>query len=603
MTTDAANADLIFGKYDIQSRLAIGGMGEVFFAVQRGVQGFERPAILKNLLPDLAQQEGFVEQFLDEARVAATLNHPNVVSIYEVGLWNGTYFIAMEYIQGRNVSQLIKVSLRNKTPMPPLVAAQIVRDAALGLHHAHVAKDARGQPLNIVHRDISPQNIMVRDDGVTKVVDFGIARASNRATRTATGTVKGKLAYMAPEQVTQSSAALTAHADQYSLGVVLWEMCAARRLFRADNDIALMGMVLQAKVPRLTEVAPAVPPALADVVARMVAAEPTDRFPSCAQVAKELDAVLGQFPALNEESPVATFLRELGPWDVPTPQVTPSSPRGNFVISLGGGAGRASPGSGLAENPTRAGGGPSVDVDLSPTGVLPPGAGATAGRGRRAAVVAGVAALLLAVAGVGWRLTSGRVPPPEPVPPSAPAVVVPPTPGPVPVVPAPAPPAANATWTLKTTPPGAVVRLDGRPLGNSPLDLVVSPGESHFLLVERPGFKRDERELPPLAPGEAKALQLTLSPLRQAGPPTPVNTPTAAPVAAAAVGPGFLTLSTTPWTKVTAGREVLGSTPLFKVRLPPGEHTLTLVNEGQNVNTTRQVTIKPGEVTKLDLKL
>lgn len=311
MTTNAANADLVFGKYEIQSRLAIGGMGEVFFAVQHGVQGFERPAILKNLLPDLAQQEGFVEQFLDEARVAATLNHPNVVSIYEVGLWNGTYFIAMEYIQGRNVSQLIKAALRNQTPMPPLVAAQVVRDAALGLYHAHVAKDPRGQPLNIVHRDISPQNIMVRDDGVTKVVDFGIARASNRATRTQTGTVKGKLAYMPPEQVTQSSSELTAQADQYSLGVVLWEMCASRRLFRADNDIALMKMVLDAKVPPLTAVAPAVPPALAEVVARMVTRDPEGRYPSCAQVAKELDAVLAQFPppATSRRSP-----RSSAPW-------------------------------------------------------------------------------------------------------------------------------------------------------------------------------------------------------------------------------------------------------------------------------------------------
>lgn len=428
MTTNAANADLVFGKYEIQSRLAIGGMGEVFFAVQHGVQGFERPAILKNLLPDLAQQEGFVEQFLDEARVAATLNHPNVVSIYEVGLWNGTYFIAMEYIQGRNVSQLIKAALRNQTPMPPLVAAQVVRDAALGLYHAHVAKDPRGQPLNIVHRDISPQNIMVRDDGVTKVVDFGIARASNRATRTQTGTVKGKLAYMPPEQVTQSSSELTAQADQYSLGVVLWEMCASRRLFRADNDIALMKMVLDAKVPPLTAIAPAVPPALAEVVARMVARDPEGRYPSCAQVAKELDAVLAQFPTPGDESPVATFLRSLGPWDVPTPQATPSAPRANFVISLSGSAPRPAPAPGA---PTRnhAAPPPSVDVDLAPTGKLVTGP-LVVPRSRTPMVVAALA--LLAVGGlVAWRLLAT----PEPVAPPPPVVVTPPPkPAPVAVV-------------------------------------------------------------------------------------------------------------------------------------------------------------------------
>ncbi len=237
---------LIFDKYEIQHRLAVGGMGEVFYALQRAaVKGFERPVILKNLLPDLAQQEGFIEQFLDEARVAATLNHPNVVSIYEVGLWNGTYFIAMEFIRGRNLSQLVKGSLKKNLPIPPAVIARIVRDAAMGLDHAHSAKDGQGKELNIVHRDISPQNIMVRDDGVTKVVDFGIARASNRATRTATGALKGKLAYMAPEQVLSRN--VTGLADQFALGVVLWEMCTRRRLFHGENDLDLIKQVMESQ--------------------------------------------------------------------------------------------------------------------------------------------------------------------------------------------------------------------------------------------------------------------------------------------------------------------------------------------------------------------
>src|SRR5688572_3966240 len=122
-------------------------MGEVFYAVQKGVAGFERPVILKSLLPDLASQEGFIDQFLDEARVAATLNHPNVVSIFEVGLWDGTYFIAMEYIQGRNIAQMLKASIKSAKPVPPVVTARILHDAALGLHHAHTANDASGRPL------------------------------------------------------------------------------------------------------------------------------------------------------------------------------------------------------------------------------------------------------------------------------------------------------------------------------------------------------------------------------------------------------------------------------------------------------------------------
>lgn len=169
--------NLIFGKYDIIRRLALGGMGEVFLSRQTGV-AVDRLVILKSLLPELAEQEGFVDQFLDEARVAATLNHPNIVGIYEVGLWNGQYFIAMEFIHGEDLSKLYRAAKKQKEKVPFEVSAKIIHDAALGLDHAHAAKAMDGTPLNIVHRDISPQNIMVRGDGVTKVVDFGIAKAS-----------------------------------------------------------------------------------------------------------------------------------------------------------------------------------------------------------------------------------------------------------------------------------------------------------------------------------------------------------------------------------------------------------------------------------------
>jgi serine/threonine-protein kinase len=222
-------------------------MGEVFYAVQKGIPGFERPVILKSLLPDLAVQKELVDQFLDEARVAATLNHPNVVQIFEVGLWNGTYFIAMEYIRGRNLSQVLRRAIESGLDVPPSVVARVIADAAQGLHHAHTATDAQGRPLNIIHRDISPQNIMVRDDGVTKVVDFGIARASNRSTRTATGTLKGKLAYMAPEQILGEY--MTPAADQFALGVCFWEMLVGARLFKADQNLHILKKVLEDPVP------------------------------------------------------------------------------------------------------------------------------------------------------------------------------------------------------------------------------------------------------------------------------------------------------------------------------------------------------------------
>src|ERR1043165_4815958 len=252
-------------------------MGEVFLARQSGVAGFDRLVILKSLLPDLAAQEDFVDQFLDEARVAATLNHPNIVSIYEVGLWNGTYFIAMEYIKGDNLSRLQRAAERQKNRVPLDVAAFIIHDAAHALDHAHKATDIHGKPLSIVHRDISPQNIMVRTDGVTKVVDFGIAKAANRSSRTATGLLKGKVQYMSPEQV--SGQELDGRADQFALGVVLWEMVAGRKLFSGGTDLDVLRAVISAPIPKLTEIVPDVPAELERCVERMLARERNQRYP------------------------------------------------------------------------------------------------------------------------------------------------------------------------------------------------------------------------------------------------------------------------------------------------------------------------------------
>ena len=171
-----AEPQLIFDKYRLVKRIAIGGMGEIFLARQSDTL-IDRFVILKSMLPDLAADQTWVDQFLGEARVAATLNHPNIVSIYEVGAWEGIYYLAMEYIDGDDLTRLIGGAQKSRRLIPPVLAAQIVLEAATALEHAWEAKDIEGRPLNIVHRDISPQNIMLRRDGVVKVVDFGIACA------------------------------------------------------------------------------------------------------------------------------------------------------------------------------------------------------------------------------------------------------------------------------------------------------------------------------------------------------------------------------------------------------------------------------------------
>ncbi|MCC7075215.1 MAG: protein kinase [Deltaproteobacteria bacterium] len=298
---------LIFGKYEKIRRIAQGGMGEVFLARQTGVM--DRLAILKSLRGDLAKERDFVEQFLDEARVAATLNHPNIVSIFDVGDWKGTYYIAMEYVQGEDLSKLWYAAAKAGVGLPFQVSVRICYEAALALDHAHRARDVRGHPLNVVHRDVSPQNIMVRGDGVVKLVDFGIAKAANKASRTQAGMVKGKLQYMSPEQV--RGEALDGRSDQFSLGVVLWEMCTGRRLFKAESEVNTLHKILQAPIPKLSQHVPGFPPELEAAILRMLEREIDRRFKSLADVAAELKAYLDRSAIANGETSVAAFVQQI----------------------------------------------------------------------------------------------------------------------------------------------------------------------------------------------------------------------------------------------------------------------------------------------------
>jgi serine/threonine protein kinase len=310
----------------------IGGMGEIFLARQSGVAGFDRLVILKTLLPELAEQPGFVDQFLDEARVAATLNHPNIVNIYEVGEWGGLYVIAMEYIKGDNLGRLMAAISRANDKMPHRVAARIVMDASSALDHAHFALDANGKPLGIVHRDIGLQNIMVRTDGVTKVVDFGIARAANRSTRTRTGLIKGKLQYMSPEQV--SGGELDGRSDEFSLGVVLWEMITGQRLFKADNEFQTMQKLLTEPIPVPSSLEPTLDLDLEKIVMRMLQREREKRYQRCVDVTEALRSYLSASGGEVPERDVAKVVEKYVGTDLAeaTRDLTPS--KETFASSL-----------------------------------------------------------------------------------------------------------------------------------------------------------------------------------------------------------------------------------------------------------------------------
>ena len=303
------SASLIFNKYEIVKRLAMGGMGEVFVARQTGIAGFDRLVILKNLLPDLAKQDELVNQFLDEARVAATLNHPNIVSILEVGEWEGVYYLAMEYIKGADLVQLQIDAYKKGKKIPISVAGQIIADSANGLDHAHHASNMSGDALNIVHRDISPHNIMIRTDGVAKVVDFGIAKAAGRLTRTATGMIKGKLHYMSPEQIQGQT--ITGATDQFALGVVLWEMLARKRLFKEKSDIRTYERIVACDIPALSSVNSEIPPEFEKIVMRMLAKDPAERYPRIGEAGSDLNRFVHLYDQKAGNQQVSDFLQEV----------------------------------------------------------------------------------------------------------------------------------------------------------------------------------------------------------------------------------------------------------------------------------------------------
>jgi eukaryotic-like serine/threonine-protein kinase len=193
-----------YGRYQLVKKLATGGMAQIYLARQQGPEGFEKMLVVKRILPHLAENDDFITMFLDEARIAARLNHPNIVQIFDLGAQDDSYFIAMEFIHGEDLRKIWKQAERLENPFPLPLICRVIIDACAGLDYAHKKLDAAGKPLNIVHRDISPQNILVSFEGGVKVVDFGIAKAADQATVTKSGVLKGKYSYMSPEQSTGS---------------------------------------------------------------------------------------------------------------------------------------------------------------------------------------------------------------------------------------------------------------------------------------------------------------------------------------------------------------------------------------------------------------
>jgi len=293
-------------KYEILTRLSVGGMAELFLAFTSGPGGFRKFVALKQILPDVKTEE-FVKMFLDEARITAAFSHANIGQVFDLGEEDGELYLAMEFLAGQNLEQLTKAAHKLGEPLPPGFAARVIRDVCLGLHYAHHFVDPTGKAVAIVHRDMSPRNVMVTYDGGVKVIDFGIAKAKGRLGRTAVGMVKGTGGYMSPEQVRNQE--LDGRSDLFSAGVLLYEMLVGRRLFNAPGDAAMMLQIVQGEIPPPRTINPNVPEALEAVVLRALTREKNKRFATGREMAKAIEQAMGH--ELFDEEKMASLMDEL----------------------------------------------------------------------------------------------------------------------------------------------------------------------------------------------------------------------------------------------------------------------------------------------------
>src|SRR5688572_28863598 len=273
------------GRYQIIGRLATGGMAEVYLALSGDLPGFRTLVVVKRILPHLASNAQFIRMFLDEARLAALLDHPNIVRIVEVGHDGEDYFLAMELVQGKPLSALLRKAAREHRPPSPALTSYIVAQAASGLAYAHGLTDGDGRTLGVVHRDVSPQNVLISFEGAVKLIDFGVARAFGRVAHTNPGGLKGKIDYMSPEQA--SAEDVDHRADVFALGVVLWEAVTGKRLFRRDTELATMRAIVDDAIPHPSEVAE-VPEELDAIIMRALRKRRDARFASAHDMAVAL---------------------------------------------------------------------------------------------------------------------------------------------------------------------------------------------------------------------------------------------------------------------------------------------------------------------------
>ncbi len=479
------------GKYRLIAELGHGGMAEVYLAVVRGPGGFNKLVVIKQIRPQLAEDPEFLGMFLDEARLAARLSHPNVVQTNEVGQEGQRYFIAMEYLEGQPLNRIVH-RLQKSGGLPLALHLKIVGDALLGLHHAHELVDYDGTHLDVVHRDVTPHNVFVTYDGQVKVVDFGIAKALNSSTETRSGVLKGKVSYMAPEQARGER--VDRRADVFSVGVMMWEAVTGKRMWKGVPDITILERLLRGDVPTPRSVRPDVPEKLEAIIRKALAQERADRYASAADLAAAIDAYL-------EEGGERPHMRELG--KVVTAAFDADRARIKAIIDeqlRDKPAGSDAPALPLIDQRSHGGPAGRQSVPDASSGPSAPGSGTTSYTGPSAlftssastmddasrrsrgivAVVALVGGAVIAVAS--WQIAKSS--PPVSAASASASVSAATT-----AAPTVATPAATVEISVSANPPDARVFLDDRPLtGNPARAAMPRDGSAHQLRIEAPGY-------------------------------------------------------------------------------------------------------------------
>jgi serine/threonine protein kinase len=595
------------GRYQLLALLATGGMAEIYLARQTGIQGFNRLVVVKRVLPHLARDSSFLEMFFDEARIAAHLNHPNIVQIFDLGNEDEQYFIAMEYLEGESLAYLVSEANKTGKTMPHEIASGIISQICDGLGYAHKLCDEHGTPMNIVHRDINPQNIIVMFTGQVKLVDFGIAKAAMQEHETTVGTLKGKISYMSPEQCRCES--LEASSDVFSLGVLFWELLTHTRLFKRQNEVETISAINEGNIPSVRQLQSDVPAELEAIVACALQRDPANRYANAAEMGNALRKVIRTRGEETSKEEIASFAEKVfGDRARTKRRLLDEIRRSNGgQITLGllkPDTNESIPGSSKFTEPF------FIDSDssfLSLSLAIP----------RRFPIVTWIVLPILLAIGVGvwWFVSDLRsnldeaqatnmvsMPPKDNH--ESNALEEPSTAGnhsPLGLVLASNVPPADIGNTnsdqrgppktelsVITTPSGCKVRIDRIELANlSPIEkLKVDPEVDHVVDVMCPKCQKETKSFKPKV-GEHVTLAFS---------PPAVNPPVV-------VAMGLLRLNTNPWSEVYLNKKQLGVTPLMDVKLPAGKHSLTLVNSEHGLKKTVQIAIDAGKTSNLYLEL